>query len=502
MRTALHRVESDCFKLIYDNESTKEETLELVVPDVCGDIGKILDTRGQLCLTSKKASGDEVVICSSAEVSVIYAAEDSGEILCINAVIPFEQSFTIKGADEAAGHIAQTCLCGLEAKALNPRKLLIRVEAKTKLRLFAADKFVLWDGIDGCEAPTNIYLQKKELEHNLIVGIHEKTFTVSDEYSLPNRYTDVKMLSANTELCVIDVKSVGNKLVFKANANTIAVFLNKTDNSLFKCELSSQFSQIIESDARGDEHQDTVFTQLKELEFIPLPDRETVSFSVRMNICAQAVCMEEKCSVYVSDAYSNDYELKTEYEEKQISKLTAKQTVRLSAKGKLCPKGSLNEILYIAPVFACCEVQGNEICCTVKTCGVAVVDDGALESLEAELKGRLELTLPENGRLHLLSACCDPVVLEQGMELCVDVCVEYCIFQCCEIYAVSSIELNEEAPKPREGCPSLVVLCSHSDMDTWMLAKKYGSTIELIEGANCGDGEFCVSRRPLLIPKA
>ncbi len=502
MRTALHRVESDCFKLIYDNESTKEETLELVVPDVCGDIGKILDTRGQLCLTSKKASGDEVVICSSAEVSVIYAAEDTGEILCINAVIPFEQSFTVKGAEEAAGLTVQSSLCGLDAKALNPRKLLIRAEAKTLLRCFAPDKFVLWDGIEGCEAPSNIYIQKKELEHSLIVGIREKTFTISDEYNLPNRYTDVKMLSANTEICVIDAKSVGNKLVFKANANTTAIFLNRADSSLFKCELSSQFSQIIESDARGDDHEDAVIAQLKELEFIPLPDRDTVAFSVRMNICAQAICMEQKCSVYVSDAYSNDYELKTEYEEKQISKLVTKQTVRVPAKGKLSSKGSLNEILYMAPAFACCEVQGNEICCTVKTCGVGIVEDGALEALEAELKGRIEIALPESGRLHLLSVCCDPVIVEQGTELCVDVCVEYCVFQCCEIYAVSGIELNEEAPKLRDGCPSLVVICTHSDMDAWMLAKKYGSTVELIESANRCDGEFCVSRRPLLIPKA
>ena len=89
MRTELHRVQSDCYKLILCTEGKKEETLELVVPDRCGDIGRILDVRGQLFLSSKKHKESEAQISSRAELCVLFAAEGSGELEYVSAQLPF-----------------------------------------------------------------------------------------------------------------------------------------------------------------------------------------------------------------------------------------------------------------------------------------------------------------------------------------------------------------------------------------------------------------------------
>ncbi|NLV86521.1 MAG: DUF3794 domain-containing protein [Clostridiales bacterium] len=500
MSTALHRVESDCFRLIYENESTKEESLELVVPDVCGDVGKILDTRAQVSLNSKKISGDELIISAQAEVSIIYSAEGSCEIHRISALIPFEQSFGLNGGEDCTAIMAQATLSSIDTRALNPRKLLIRAEIKTHVSCYAPDKFVVWDSLENCEeAP--VYIQQSQIEHSLITGVCEKSFTLSDEYILPSKYADVRMLAANTDICVFDTNSVGNKLVFKARANTTAIFLNKEDNCLFRYDFTTQFSQIIETDGIGDEHECSVTAQIKELEFTSLPDRENITFAVRMGICAQALCMENISSVYISDAYSNEYELKTEYEEIKALKISEPKTMRISLNGSLPSKASIRDIMYIAPVTLGCTKDRKELSCLVTARGAGIDHNGNIEALEVELKGSCEIPNPENGDVRLLSLCWETLVCEPAAEFSMELVVEYIIEECFQLRSVSGLEIVEEAPQRKEGCPSLIVICAQGHMDIWTLAKKYGSTTELIESANTGEEGFFIEKRPLIIPR-
>ncbi|MEG2103914.1 MAG: DUF3794 domain-containing protein [Oscillospiraceae bacterium] len=502
MRMAFHRVESDCFKLIYDKETVKEATLELVVPDICADIGKILDVRGQILYTSKKAKTDEIFVGASVHVTVIYAAEDEGAPQCVSADILLDQTIPAKGATDDASVTVRFELCKLEAKLLNPRKLLIRAEAASRVCCYLPDKFVLWDGAEGeCRS---VHMLRRELEHSLVVGVREKCFTVSDEYHLPaDRSPNSKMVSSMTEICVREAKAVGNKLIFKANAVTTAVFLCDESGELFSCTFDSQFSQIIEMDAYGDSIESFVSAQLREADFTPLCDRiDGGAIAVTLNILGQAVCTEKKCSAYIADAYSNECTLDAETADVNYTKILAKKAHRFQLRGAVQAEAPLREVLYLAPVEVCTDTQGGELSCYVKICGVGVCEKGELHSVEAVLKASEGLQLEKNQQISVLAVCCEPLSIIQNAEVCMELCIEYEVCENGKICAVCALELHEECPVRQEGCPSLVVLCAEKDSDIWVLAKKYGSTTKMIETANCKSGEFCASQRPLLIPKA
>jgi len=147
MRVALHRVESDCLKPIYDNAVSKEETLEVVVPDVCADVGKLLDVRGQLLVTSQKARMNEILIGAAVEVTVLYAAEDSGKPQYVLANIPIEITIPANGVDDGVKLLTRAELCTLDARLLNPRKLILRAEVTAHVRAYAPSSFVLWDNL-------------------------------------------------------------------------------------------------------------------------------------------------------------------------------------------------------------------------------------------------------------------------------------------------------------------------------------------------------------------
>lgn len=506
MRVALHRVESDCLKPIYDNDISKEETLELVVPDVCADIGKILDVRGQFLLSSQKAKADEIIICASIEATIIYAADGSGKVQYLTAKIPLDMTIPVIGADESSKIVARCQLCNLDARTLNPRKLLIRANVSARVCCLVPEKHVLWDNLcEGEKAP--VYILQKEIEHTLIVCVREKSFVVSDEYRLPDSEDkSVKMLSAATEICVADAKAVGNKVVIKATANTTAVFLNESDGSLFDSTFSTQFSQIIEVETYGDNIMNSVDIRLKDAEFTMLSGRENgFVCSAQLHMTAQTVSREAKSSVYVADAYSNEYKLAAETSEVKLMKCLPEKTLMLNLRGRLQSRAALTEIMYAAISGLCTEVDGNEISCQVNVGGVGISEGGELEAIELKLSDNERVDLAVNQQLKLIYVCCEKTAIigvGQNAEFSVDVAITYGIKEFMEINAVCCLEMSEECTVKGENRPSLVVICSHRESDIWSLAKKYGSTMEMIENVNKQGDEFSVSRRPLLIPRA
>lgn len=506
MRVALHRVESDCLKPIYDNLISKEETLELVVPDVSADIGRILDVRGQFLLSSQKAKNDEIHISASVEVSVIYAAEDSGKVQYVMANIPLDMSLPLNGADEDSKLVTRWELCGLDARLLNPRKLLLRADVSAHIVAYGPDKFVLWDNLSE-EEKACVCVLKKEVEHTLVVGVREKSFVISDEYRLPaDKDQNAKMLSASTEVCVEDAKAVGNKVVIKAVSKTSAVFMSENDGSLFDCLFSTMFSQIIEVDTFGDNITNSVAVWLKDAEFTMVNGKENGFIcSVSMQMCAQTVSRENKLSTYAADAYSNEFRLDTETAEIKMMRCMPADTLVLGLKGRIKPKSALTEIMYAGVEEVCTEIEGNEIRVNLNIGGVGKTESGEQEAIELKLCAEENIELSKGQRLNIASVCYEkPVItgMAQNAEISVEVEIAYFISEAFEVCAVCCLDICEDCPIKKEERPSLVVLCADRETDLWSLAKKYGSTMEMIENANKVNGEFSARCRPLLIPRA
>jgi len=505
MRIALNRVESDCLKPIYDNVHSKEETLELVVPDVCADVGKILDVRGQFLLSSQKSKTDEIYISASVEVTVIYAAEDSGKVQIVTAAIPFDHTIPVEGANDNSKITARCDLCSIDARTLNPRKLLIRANALMHICAYSPDKFVIWDNLS--ENEEIVHVLQKEAEHCLVVGVREKSFTVSDEYSLPeDKGKNLKMLSADTNICVQDAKAVGNKLVLKAEAETTAVFLDDVECVLFSSVFVTQFSQIVEVDTFGENIEDTAIIQLRDAEFTFVPGKdEGYTVAAQLYLNAQVISRERKFSVYVADAYCNENKLNSEAGTTKLMKFPVIKTLKLNMREKLQQKASLEEIFYVAATAVCAGAEGSDIVVKADISGIGKSDEGELESISLELRAEENIGLTKNQRINILSVCAEqPTVIgaAHNADISIDIVIDFYIGENIEINAVSGIDADEECSMRGENKPSLVVICSERETDLWSLAKKYGSTMEMIKDANTVDGNFSISKRPLIIPRA
>ena len=72
---------------------THEETLETAIADYCPDMGRVVETAGQLCLRSIVPQGDGVELRGTIQVTVLYTSEESVGLRSLTQSVPFSVSY-------------------------------------------------------------------------------------------------------------------------------------------------------------------------------------------------------------------------------------------------------------------------------------------------------------------------------------------------------------------------------------------------------------------------
>lgn len=496
MRLPLERRESDCLNPIYSDKLTGEETIEIVIPDTCGDAGRILDVRGQALIQSKTSGGNSVKLSGEVAADVIIHAEDGVTVFCVPAKLPFEFTSQVPEADEECLVTASIEPPKLEARLLNPRKLLIRARISAFISCWRRETVTLWDGKEDDSA--QICLLKKEVVCCTVADVTEKSFSVSDEYALPAEEGGSKVLSCETFVSVSDVKTVGSKLIFKVLAETKAIILD-ADGRLNCRSFETQFSQLIESACASEEPQVYIIPYLTAADHILLTDRDEAVLAANLRLCVQAVCLVRRQQSYIADAYSNLFPLETRKEFFEAMSIEPQRRQELRLRGELDCEDC--QVLYLLCDNVSHRKEGERDFFPAVIKGVGLKDEGELIPIELTLKGYGE-SEGDRGGIRVVSGLTwgSPSV-DQGRNVSLEISYNETVGLNQRLEALCAIETDEEKLIDREGMPSFTILCSPGGQ-LWDIAKKYGSTMSAIAAANSIQGEFDPNLRPIIIPKA
>ena len=496
MRLPLEAKESECLKLIYSDKLSCEESMELVVPDTCADAEKILDIRGQALLVSKAALSDGVLVTACIEADVIFLSEEN-EPACVSSKLNFEFSAIVKGINESSQLVVALEICRLEARILNPRKILIRAELAAEIKVYKETVFTLWNELP--EAGENgVYLLSKEAEHSLVAGVGEKSFTISDEYELPGDCHEARIISCVTQLHFEDVKAVGNKLVFKAKAETHTLLSGEGGN-IVSASFETPFSQIIETENAWDDVAASINLSLLLADFVALPDRDGGVIAANFKISANAVCTVSKRTSFIADSYSNKYPLAAEYVRVPAVSCQSPHRHRVLLEGEL-DSGQV-ELCYLRCQGITIGSDGGRLGITARLGGIGKDEKGNLIPISLSLRGTEDLQLDSGCEAVISTTHSTSLNIRDMGNMSVEIGFDVTICHSFELDAICAIEADELSPKDSEGRPSLTVLCADKGESLWDIAKRHGSTIEAIEKANSIDDDFNAKMRPLIVPK-
>ena len=183
MDIIVRRSALDSCEKVFERSLCLEEAAESVVPDTQPDAEYILCAGGAAFIRSKDVNAGRVGLSAQAEVTALYAAEGSGGICALSAVVPINVELEAPEVTPESLAVADICLTNVEAKLLNPRKAVIRCTASVRLECYNPGELYVSAGLEG-EGAEKVETLCGTCTVNPVVCVKEKTFAVSDEYQL------------------------------------------------------------------------------------------------------------------------------------------------------------------------------------------------------------------------------------------------------------------------------------------------------------------------------
>lgn len=494
------------YETVLDITASHEETMEMIVPDAYPDILRIVDTDGVVCIRSREVRNGEAEVTGTVKTHVLYVPESGNGLCRLTLDIPFAHRFEGAALDTRCFPVVTASLRAADARSINPRKILARVDVLLCLRILRPGELEV---CTGAQAPseTGIQVRMSQEEAWFVTGVSEKVFSFSDDVPLPAGRPEAKtILKTKAALECQEAKRIGQKLVLKGEARLWVLY--EGGRGFAATPLTLPFSQIMEMGGASEGADCTVSLSLTELTVEPAPESvEGHALSVSLQILAQATAAETIDLPLLTDLYSTAYDLTPARAACSLrscaGKNKSRQTVRELLETAELPQSVLDAHVRIGAVQESGEGETRAVQAEVEITVVYLGGDGGVLSAVRRLTVSASM---EGGGAGRACAYCEGEVFAapsaEGVEARFTVCFErmgVCARKC---MCVSGVQAESAVALDRAGRPSVVLRMPDGSEDLWSLAKAYHTTMEDILTANGLDPDAALPRgRLLLIPK-
>lgn len=470
---------------VYSDTLSREETLEAVVSDTLPDVARILDVDAAVYLRSKTLQQGSIRIEGSIRGTVLYIGEDSERLQRIETELPVVFSTEAEGAEDTDALAANVCVSSADAKLLNPRKIQFRAGVCAAVVVYRS---VTAELPSEAEQTPGLYTLTDTKTVSFLSGVEEKSFLVSDEAELPAGCPPMeKLLCYSHTESVDELKQVGGKMILQGTVRLDTLYLTAGDDAPQHQIFRIPFSQILDI-ANGKAELSTVILTSGGCYLEPLSGSDGItSLHLELHLCAQTLCRSETEIRYIADAYSLKSTCRLKTDTVRTLGAARPAVLRQSVRETLETPDSPKEIVYarVTAAFPVCTENGvsESICVRM----LYRTQRGSLSSMSRMLTLTFEsgettgMTLPETARFGEIYAAAgdNAVELRCPVELSVNAAAAS------EFTYVSEMELEENETAEETERPSLIVIRLGTE-SLWNVAKKFGSTCELIEAANPG----------------
>ncbi len=488
------------FRPVFDSLLTQEETLESIVPDSFPDVARIVSAAGKVFMKDMAAGEGTLKVVGSACVNILYIPEGEEIPRALEVTIPFQCVKDCPQIHEGCTVHGRSFTPIADARAVNPRKLLVRVNLALHVTAYAQDiREVTCDAAssDGCAIEKRL----SQCKDNIITEVLEKPFLFSDVLRQPaSKPTMEELLYCRPELGAVDAKIIGKKLVFKGDI--LLTVLYRSENAICPARFELPFSQIVDLESATEDCEAEVSVSLRSVD-CRLQEGE---LEVTVEALAQAALWTQKSVTLMSDVYCTSCPLDVERTPCTLCS-SAEHSSRRETARQFCESGiPAKQVLDCSVAVASMASEpiegGISYTAQVNAEVLYLSEDNALCCVSFSIPASCDVMNPAG------SACrchCRPtgeataVPVTGGLEVRFEMEFEWTVTQEQQLPCVSSMRPGTVAADsgPR---PSVIIRVVGDGESLWDIAKACGSTIRDICGANDLAGEEVQKGTLLLIP--
>ena len=493
------------FETVAEVTVCQEETLESIVPDACPDILRIIDVCGQATLSGKQAKEGLAQVSGMVRANILYQPEGGGGLRKIEVGLPFTCQAEAPGLTERGTVLACPRLRGAEARALNPRKVLLRVDLAVDITACQPVERPICCGV--VDPQENSVCQRQfQGEHYQLSSVQEKPFTFSDQVRIQASGGEApQLLASRVQPVCTESKLIGSKLIFKGMVE-LSLLLQEPGGGLTTSHESLPFSQSGEGTAGGGAGDCQVEVEVTDLQCQPDPS-DGRELDVTLELLAQAQVRSHRPVTLLQDLYSTACQMEVESQPQSLCRL-GEQSVRPLAVRELLETGEMVRSVVDARLSLGQVEQsreGNELVLTAEGwLTVLYLDENELvQCIRRCIPVSCRLDCREDLRCSCRCLCPGEVFAAPaagGVEVRFTVEFHCLTTMTANLPAVTAARLGEPRCGGEGSRPSVVLRLAERGEGLWEIAKAYGTTTQQILQANELEEEVLPQGRMLLIP--
>lgn len=501
MNVPMYQEEHTCWENTLSTVLSREETLEMIVSDACPDIQDIVDTDGCLQLRSKECGEGRVTLSGVVPCSILYEPEGSGHLCQLKAEVPFQFTADLVGAEAAGQCIVRPQLTMAETRAINPRKVLVRVGMNFEVILCRPTVQRCVSDIPEREK-WGIEQLREQRTGNFLVHVGQRSFPVSDLVQLPgSRPAIEELLRSRCRVYLSETRLSGGKVILKGGAAIRLLYLER-GGELCSAELELPFSQIMDAGGASDTASFQLMMALVDCQIEP-EDEEGRELSVELELLIQMMVREEREFPMVSDAYCIRSLGAPEFSLCQMPRLVEQTQRRQTIREMVETPSAAQEVSDPRAFPGQVRFMGGELVAEVGLCALYQKEQGGIASVSRQIQAKCAIEVPDG--VGCMAWCevseLDAAATAGGVEFRLSLDFHWTLLEQRQIDCVSGFQLEPEEKRQQEHQPSVVLRQVTMGETLWDVAKAYLTTREEIRQANGLESERIEEGQLLLIPR-
>ncbi len=477
---------------------------EILIPEYCPDIVKVLCCSITPRLLTKSTIGNALTAEGYADISVMFSGENG---VISSAFTKYNFSKTVD-IDESLSSIQIYLRQGkCSARETSPRRIEIRGSVIIEISgLNIETKTVLLDVDD-----TDLEMLRKTVPATTDISLNEKILNIDEELYLSQGMPEIKyILRYDAVPTVNECKIISEKAVVKGTLNINVLYCSNEDRPVcFKDSI--QYSQILDIDSNGEECSADAKADICSIDLRPITNTDgmttTITVNAMINLSVSTYCESE--IPIILDAYSTTNDSNVVLDNLYTRKRIDTVSERLMLKKQFnFDNDQLLSVIDMWPIINNYDVkfESGEMIVSgdINVNVLAETDSGTVQFFEKqfdfEYKRKINsevATLSSETSLYVVDA--SYTVLSGGSKL--DVQVE--IFVLSNIYENNNISFVvdlELLDKKTKSDDAIVVYFSDVGENLWDISKRFSASLSNVKNENNLTEDEIKTSTMLIIP--
>ena len=478
---------------------------DLLLPDYCPDVMKVLKCTARPCIVSRTLVGDQLSIEGSVELCLYYA-DEARQLRRYEHRHSFSKVFDLGMAPEDAAVSVSCCIDYLDARATDPRRVQLRGMAVLTARVLAGAKQTCLCDVQG----GSVQVCRQPLPFSRVVGSTRKQFTIRDQLDCSHAVRPIEsILRLACEPTVTEQRIVAGKVVLQGELSLEALCAD-AEGATEVLAFTLPMSQLVDLDGVEEGCRCQLRLAVVSATLMPAGEEDGPTLTAEVTLAAEVMALCEQQLDVLTDAYSTAYETTCTWRAIETVRLLDTVDTGTVYEETVDMPADMQRIVHVwaQARYLGCEQGAGSVTVTGRLTICMLAFDGQDMPAYFERSGdvhlmhelaQVEQQMTADLQVHAARCSCEQLP-GRKLRIRVDVRASGALYTSQSMQILSDLALDEQAPKRPDPDAALKIYYAAKGERIWDIAKHYNTCVAAVREENALSEDVLTGPRALLIP--